>query len=214
MNKITFVVVSLATAVAFAQAPAKDAKAPAAAKDAKAPAAGAVAPAKAPADKAPAADSKAPAKMEMPKPPAEVADMGKKMAGTWNCTGEMMDMADPTKMNPMKGKIVWKLDADKAWIVGNLTEGKMKLTLMETYDAASKKWYRIGTDSAGGSETAWSDGGAKAVWTGEGRGMNMPAWKTRTTEEMVSDKEIKLTGEMSSDGGKKWMTAWSSDCKK
>jgi hypothetical protein len=188
MNKISFVVVSLATSVAFAQPKAADSKAPVAAP---------------------------PAKMEMPKAPAEVADLGKKLAGTYKCTGQMMDMANPGKMKDSKSTVVMKLDADKAWITADITVEKMKMHMMTTYDAASKKWYRVSTDNIGASSTAWTKGldGTKIVWDGEGRGMNMPAWKERTTEEMVSEKEMKMTGEASMDG-KTFQTMWTADCKK
>ena len=203
MNKISFVVVSLAASVAFAQAPAKT------------PATGAPATPKAPADaKAPVATP--PAKMEMPKAPAEVAELGKKVAGNYKCTGQMMDMANPGKMKDSKSTVAMKLDADKAWITADVTVEKMKIHMMTTYDGASKKWYRITTDNIGASGTAWSKGldGNKVVWEGESRGMNMPAWKDRLTEEMVSDKEIKMTGEASMDGGKTFATMWTASCKK
>lgn len=192
MHKITFALVTAATSVAFAQAPAKDAKPAMPAKDAKA----------------------APAKMEMPKPPAEVAQLAKTMAGTWKCTGTMADMADPSKMNPMKLNMAIKLDLDKMWINVAMT-GAFKGQMFMTYEPTSKKWYRTMVDSWGGSETSWSTGmkDNKAVWEGEGRGMGMTV-KSRTTEEMVSPKNIKMTGEMSMDNGKKWMTGWTADCKK
>ena len=202
MKKITFAIITCATSFAFAQgAGSGAAKAPEMKK----------------AD-APKADAKAaPAKkMEMPKPPAEVAELGKTLAGTWNCTGSAaMDMTDMTKMTPMKMKMVMKLDADKAWINAAMTGGMMKMNMMTTYDAMSKKWYRILTDNTGGSETSWSSGMAnnKVVWEGEARGMGMKPWKTRETEDMVSPKEVKLTGEMSMDG-KTWMKNWEASCKK
>lgn len=153
--------------------------------------------------------------MEMPKPPTEIADMGKKLAGTWKCTGTMMvDPADPTKMGPMKATITNKLDADKAWILGAVGGLPFKLTMMTTYDTLSKKWYRLYTDNIGGSETAWATvTGNKTVWEGDARGMNIKPWKSRLTEETVSDKEIKMTGESNMDG-KTWMKNWEATCKK
>jgi hypothetical protein len=207
MNKISFAIITCATSVAFAQgAGSGAAKAP---EMKKAPAADA---------KAPAADAKAPAakKPEMPKAPAEVAELAKMLVGTWNCTGNAaMDMADMTKMSPMKMKMVMKLDADKAWITASMAGGMIKMNMMTTYDAQSKKWYRILTDSTGGSEIAWSAGAQsnKVVWDGEARGMGMKPWKTRTTEDIVSPKETKMTGEMSMDG-KTWMKMWDASCKK
>lgn len=189
-KRITLAIVSLATSVAFAQAPAKDAKAP--------------------------ADAKAPITAAPPaKAPVEVADFGKKLVGNYKCTGQMMDPASG-KMKDGKSTIAIKLDAEKAWITGDVVVEKMKMHMMTTYDTVTKKWYRITTDNIGSSSTAWTKGpeGTKIVWDGEGRGMNMPAWKERTTEELVSDKEIKMTGEASMDGGKTYVTAYTADCKK
>lgn len=197
MNKLTFAIITCATSVAFAQGAGSGA-------------------AKAPEAKKAPVKAEPPKKMEMPKPPAEVAELAKGIVGTWNCTGNAaMDPTDMTKMTPTKMKMVMKLDPAKAWITAAMTGGGMTMNMMSTYDTQSKKWYRIITDSTGGSETAWSAGAQnnKVVWEGEGRGMNMKPWKTRTTEEIVSPKETKLVGEASMDG-KTWMKTWDASCKK
>ena len=210
MKKIMFAIVTCATSVAFAQGAGSGAAKAPEMKKADAPKTDAKA---APAD---AKKAEPPKKMEMPKAPAEVAALAKTLVGTWNCTGSAaMDMADPTKMTPMKLKMVMKLDADKAWITAAMTGSGMKMNAMTTFDAQSKKWYRILTDSTGGSETAWSAGvqAGKVVWDGEARGMGMKPWKARTTEDMSNPKEVKMTGEMSMDG-KTWMKSWEASCKK
>ncbi len=211
MNKLTLAMITFASTAALAQGAGSGAAKAPEAKKADAPKTDPKTP---PADAAKKAEP--PKKMEMPKPPAEVAELFKTVGGNWKCTGNAaMDPTDPTKMTPMNMKMAMKLDASKAWITGALDSGPMKMTMMVTFDTNSKKWYRILTDNTGGSETAWSAGMAnnKVVWEGEGRGMGMKPWKARTTEEMVSAKEVKMTGEMSMDG-KTWMKSWDSACKK
>ena len=198
MKNFTFAIITCATSVAFAQG------------------AGSGSAAKAPADaKAPAADAKkAPMKMEMPKPPTEVAEMAKTMAGTWKCTGTLFNPMDATQSMAAKMTMTTKLDPDKAWLLTTLTGLPTKMMIVTTFDAASKKWYRITTDGTGGSDTAWGTAtGTKTVWEGESRGMGMKAWKSRTTEEAVSPKETKMMGEMAMDG-KTWVKGWEATCKK
>ena len=210
MTKLTLAMITFASSVALAQGAGSGAAKAPEAKKADAPKADSKA---APAD---AKKAEAPKKMEMPKPPAEVAELAKTVGGTWNCTGSAaMDPTDPTKMTPMKLKMVMKLDADKAWVTGAMTGGGMKMNTMTTFDANSKKWYRILTDSTGGSEIAWSSGpqNGKVMWDGEARGMGMKPWKTRETEDMSNPKEVKMTGEMTMDG-KTWMKSWEATCKK
>ncbi len=164
-----------------------------------------------------------PPKMEMPKPPAEVAAMAKAMAGTWKCTGKVaMDPANPANMTDTKG--TWKatLDLDKYWIKGEWTStaGKMKARgiVYMTYDTNAKKWYRHAMDTMGMGAMEWSTGlpaGAaegKMVWEGDHHMMGM-MMKGRTTEE-VAAKSVTMTGEMSADGGKKWVTGMTMTCKK
>jgi hypothetical protein len=158
-------------------------------------------------------------KMEMPKPPVELAEMAKTLTGSWKCTGKAaMDPSDPTKMGDATMAMSFKLEPAKWWIKGEVS-GKsggvaFKGTMFTTYEAASKKWYRVMLDTMGGSETAWSTGmkDGKVVWEGEARGMM--SGKTRTTEDVTNPKDVKMKSEMSMDGGKTWMTGWEASCKK
>ncbi|MEO8705293.1 MAG: DUF1579 family protein [Kofleriaceae bacterium] len=172
------------------------------------------------AKKAPdAAKKEEPKKMEAPKAPKEIEDMAKTMAGTWKCTGKVaMNPADPTKMTDFTGtsKSAMATDLDKWWIKGDYT-GKfggmtMKGTMLTTFDATAKKWFRFSADNMGGSDwaSAAAATGTKIVWEGESRGMM--AGKTRSTEEMVG-KDFKMTVEGSADG-KKWATSMEMTCKK
>ena len=221
-TKIAVAVVLAFGGVAIAQ-PAKtpDPKAGSAAKPAD-PKAGTTTPAK-PADPkagAPATPAAPPVAM---KAPTEVADMAKAMAGNWKCTGKAaMDPANPANMTEFKGTYKAALDLDKYWIKGDWTSqmGKVKSRgiMYMTYDPAAKKWYRHGIDSMGMGGMEWSTGlpaGAKegkAVWEGDHHMMGMMV-KGRTTEE-VAAKSMKMTMEMSMDGGKKWMTGMEMTCTK
>src|SRR5258705_6767534 len=74
---------------------------------------------------APKADAKAEPAMKMPEPPKEVADVGKQMSGTWNCTGNVMGMDG--KASKMTAQMKSKVDDSKWWIVDNLdASGPMK----------------------------------------------------------------------------------------
>jgi hypothetical protein len=209
MKKLAMISISLAALVAVAHAgdsktaapaaPAKDAKAAPPAKDAK--------------------DAKAAPPAEMPKPSAELQDMGKKMAGTWKCTGQaFMDMKDPTKAMDVKGAITNKMDLDNWWIQSSLaTTGKMpfKFTSYTGYDAASKKWNRYGVDNMGGAREQSSMGmkDGKILWEGQSNSPMGPM-KLRDTEEMNKDGSFHTLGEMSMDGGKTWVKEHDVTCKK
>jgi hypothetical protein len=179
-------------------------------------------PAKAPAveaKKAPPAAAPAAAKMEVPKPPQEVADAAKLMVGTWKCTGKMSPGGDASKTMDVKATLTSKLDLDKWWITTTgITAGKPTFKWIEhvTYDSSAKKWFRIGGDNMGGSDTFSSTGPAdgKIVWEGEGR--NVQAGRTakvRFTETMAP-KEMKVLHEISMDAGKTWSTTLDGSCKK
>lgn len=155
-------------------------------------------------------------KMEM-KAPAELADMAKMMTGSWKCTGKATDPADMSKMIDMKMAMTMKLDLDKWWIVTTMTSPMFKGVSYTTYDPAGKKWYEFMMDSMGGSEATTSMGvkDNKVVWEGDSRSSMMPAMKVRNTHDMSTPKEgVKMTGEMSHDGGKTWMKSWEAVCKK
>lgn len=188
------------------------------------PKAGSAAKAPDPKAKAPEPKKEAPAApMAAMKPPQEVADMAKMMGGNWKCTGKgAMDPANPANMTEFKGTYKAALDLDKYWIKGEWTStvGKMKMRglMYMTYDAVAKKWYRHGMDNMGMGGMEWSTGlpaGAKEgkmVWEGESHMMGQ-MMKGRSTEEIAA-KSVKITAEMSMDGGKKWVTGMEMTCTK
>jgi hypothetical protein len=206
MNKLTLAMITFASSVALAQGAGSGAAKAPEAKKADAP--------KADAKAAPPADAKKAAEAMKMKAPPEVAEMAKSVVGTWKCTGTLINPMDGSTM-PAKMTMVNKVDADKAWITSTLSGLPNKMSMMATYDANSKKWYRIITDSTGGSDVSWaaSPAGGKMVWEGEGRGMNMKPWKTKITEETVSPKEVKMMGEYAIDG-KTYAKTWEAVCKK
>jgi len=158
-------------------------------------------------------DDKAPA-MVMPKPAKELADAAKGMIGNWKCTGKAV-MDPGSGPQPFTGNDRMSADLDKFWVKGDftMTMGKMKMKGVEyiTFDPAQKKWFRFAMDNMGGSETASSSD--MKSWTGEMRSMGM-TMKTKTTFEMASPKEFKVSSDMSMDG-KKWMSnAFEMTCKK
>jgi hypothetical protein len=172
-----------------------------------------------PAKKAPEPkkDEKKPEAMVAPKPAQELTDASKGMLGTWNCTGKMADMKDPTKSHDFKGTNKMSMDLDKFWIKGDMsmTSADMKGVTMKgteyiTYDAAAKKWTRLAMDNMGGSE--WMTSADMKSWDGEMHMMGM-TMKTRTKVD-ASAKELKVNSDMSMDG-KKWSTdAFTMVCKK
>lgn len=203
MKSFTKISIALAMTVGFTTvAIAGDAKAPDA-KDAK--------------KEAPKADAK---KMEPMKAPQEVTDMAKTMSGTWKCDGKMVtDMTKPTEMTPSKMTVKFKTDLAGWWIVGNMDSPMFKGTMYMTYDPTAKKWYSMMMDSMGGSESTTSAGmkDNKMVWEGDARSPmpGMAAAKVRETHDMSDMKAgVKMSGEMSMDGGKTWMKGWESTCKK
>ncbi len=153
---------------------------------------------------------------EAPKPAAELTDTLKAMAGTWKCTGTA-DMGGTTM--DVKATITHKRDLDGFWIQSNFvgTAGKMppfKFTMMTTYDAAAKKWWRTSVNGRGGHMTATgTQAGTKTTWEGDARMMGNDV-KVRDTEERVGPKEWKVLGESSKDGGKTWMKDHEATCKK
>ena len=162
---------------------------------------------------------KAPAKaMEMPKAPKEVADMAKAMTGTWNCTGKGM-MPDGSSID-MTGKFTSKSDLDAFWVHDTM-DGKMgkmafKFEAYSTYDAASKKWRKLGVDNMGGSSIATSDGmtGMKMDWAVDAVGP-MGAYMSKEHLDMSDAKAgNKVWGETSMDHGKTWHKDFEVVCKK
>lgn len=197
-----------ATAVTFAQkkgadpAPAKGATPAEPAKPAQ--------PAAKPAEGAPAA---APA---APTPPAQLDEI-KWLEGTWKCKGTVF-ASDMGPEHPVDGKMVYKRDLDKFWLVGTYTEKKTKqnpmpykMTEYVTHDG--KKWVSVSVDNMGGfGQSTGTAAGNTFSWQGTSSmgGMTMHG---RMTIEKKSDKELTLKGDMSMDG-KNWKPMFESTCKK
>jgi hypothetical protein len=209
MTKLTLIPLMIATLAGSVSADDKDKKAPAPPADKKAPPADKKAPDAKPVDTA----AKPP---EMPKPAPELVEMAKAMNGTWKCTGQA-DLGG--SMGDVKATISHKADLDNFWIQTSFTgtAGKLppfKFTMLTTYDAASKKFWRTRVTGRGGHAVEWGTAaGTKVSWEGDARMMGNDI-KTRETEEMVSPKEVHVVGEMSKDGGKTWTKDHDATCKK
>jgi hypothetical protein len=164
----------------------------------------------------PAAEKKAPDAAPAPmKPAPELTDMAKAMAGTWKCAGKA-EMSGV--MGDLKGTITHKADLDGFWIASSLTVGTGKSTFhgtfLTTYDAASKKFFRMSANSHGGHESEWGTVADKKVsWEGDGS-WGTKQVKLRGTEEAVSPKETHIVGEYSEDGGRTWKVDHDVSCKK
>lgn len=228
MKKFSIMMVSLvATAsLAFAQA-----KAPAgsgsAAPAAKAPAAGSAAgSAKAPAaGSGAAAGSAAPAaKMEMPKPPEEIKTTLKQMGTRMNCTGTTWGGPEGKTEMKMKSTGTQALALDGWFIKGAMTitmgEGKNKGTLKidsyMTWDGKLGKWRSIGAANDGSIMVGTSEmKDGKMSGMSDMYGGMMGDGKFRETGDMTDPKAgVKMTGEMSKDGGKTWNKVYEMTCKK
>jgi uncharacterized protein DUF1579 len=205
MKTLSMIAIAMTTLVGVANAgdPAKaaDPKAPAKAADPKAPAT----PAKA---AEPAA--------KMPEPPKEVAEVGKLVSGTWNCTGNVSGMDG--KSAKMTATMKTKVDDSKFWIVDDLAaKGPMnfKMQSFTTYDAAAKKWRRVSVDNMGTYMVGSSDGGKdKMEWNLDAQSPS-GASQFRDKIDMSDAKAgVKMTGEMSMDKGKTWKPVYDMTCKK
>lgn len=151
----------------------------------------------------------------MPKPPADITAVAKVMTGTWKCTGTAVGMDG--KEAPAKGTFKNKSDLDGWWITSSFTEtkkGGYKFTSFSSFDEKTRKWTKSMFDNMGGRETTESTGmkDNKVLWTGSASGP-MGAMQSRHTEDIVSPKEVKMSGEFSADG-KAWMKAYDMVCKK
>jgi hypothetical protein len=153
-----------------------------------------------------------------PKPPQEMADMIKGMSGTWRCTGTAEVMG---QMKDVKATITHKSDLN-GWYVrsdftGTVPKEKlppMKFTMYTTYDASTKKLWRVSVGGMGG-HTVFTGTMAdkKMSWEGDARWRDTDV-KVRNSEEVVSPKEVKVMGEYSKDGGKTWTKDHEATCKK
>lgn len=155
-------------------------------------------------------------KMEPPKPDQAFVDMAKGMSGTWKCTGTAEIMGN---MTDVKATITHKADLNGFWIRSDFTGQAAKLPPMKfvmytTYDAATKKLWRVQASAMGNHTTAVGTMADKKVtWEGDAHWMQGDV-KVRGTDEMVSPKEVHITGEYSKDGGKTWNKDHDATCKK
>jgi hypothetical protein len=156
--------------------------------------------------------AKAPA-MEMPKPPAELADMQKKMVGSWKCTGKAG--GPDGQMHDTAGTLQFSVDLDKWWSKASLTETgtktPYKFEAFTSYDAASKKWVEVSIDNVGGYSVSTSSD--MSSWTGSATAMGHTV-QTKSTRTHVSDKDEKIEDSMSMDNGKTWVPTVAVECKK
>jgi hypothetical protein len=217
MNKLALVLISLVSFVSLAAAQTPPAQTP----PAKAPAAPAKGAPAVPADKkaAPPAAAEKPAPPKAPEVPAELVAAGKSWGGAWKCTGQSM-IGD--QMMDVKATVTHAVDAtlNKFWIkttfVGTAPKmPPMKSTWYTTYDNTQKKLWRVNITARGGHTTAWGTIADKKVsWEGDSTWADGSTVKLRTTEEWVSPKELKVSGEASKDGGKTWGKELDATCKK
>ena len=155
-------------------------------------------------------------KAEPPKPAQEFTDMAKGMNGTWKCTGQAEIMGE---MKDVKATITHKLDLNGFWVKSDFTGTAaklppMKFTMYTSYDATTKKLWRVQVSAMGNHSTSVGTMADKKVsWEGDAHWM-VGDVKTRGTDEMVSAKEVKVTGEYSKDGGKTWNKDHEATCKK
>jgi hypothetical protein len=171
-----------------------------------------------PPDKAPVAPPQPAMPPKPPTPPQEIIDLGKAMAGTWKCTGSL-DLGG-TKLD-IKATITHKVDTtlNKFWIVSNFTGTAaklppMKFTMYTGYDNNSKKLFRMSANSMGGHNTTTATYDAKKImYEGDASGA-FGVSKVRNTEEMISPKEVHVSGEVSKDNGKTWAFDHDATCKK
>jgi hypothetical protein len=174
----------------------------------------------------PKADSKAnpkaapaDAKAAMPemKPPVELAEVAKAMTGTWHCKGQGADQA--MKMVDMTATLRYKLDIDNWWMRSSFEKsGKpsFRSESFTTFDPESKKWKRVVVESGGMWSTGESSGmkDNKIEWT---LTAHMPTGDMMFRDhEDVSDPKagVKMSGELSMDGGKNWLPVYTMACKK
>jgi hypothetical protein len=153
---------------------------------------------------------------DLPRAPAKLAQMTRQSGGAWKCSGSA---AVDGKQTALKAKMSVKLDTslDRWWIQGTFAEtrkGGIKYTSYTTLDEKTGRWHRVLVDNAGGYETVESAGGTtgKVDWEGVSRGPRGTA-KTKHHEEMVSAKEVKMWGELTTDDGASWQKSYDVTCK-
>jgi hypothetical protein len=160
------------------------------------------------------------AKPTMPTVPPELVEMAKATSGNWKCKGEAFEM-DGSK-TPVTATNKTKADLDKWWIsesmeVKGMKMGSFKMTSYTTFDAASKKWRRVGMDNWGGQMVGTAD----AAPMGKPMTFNLDTLGPQGAGQFrdhvdPSDMKagLKIWGEMSMDKGKTWMKVYEMTCKK
>jgi hypothetical protein len=156
-------------------------------------------------------------KMETPKPSQETLDAAKAMKGTWACSVTIHMNGQDMKST---GTITWKSDLDNFWLTGTFAGKKAKdnptpynFVEHRMYDANQKKWVSAMFDNSGSMGQMTGTAGDKKIdWEGKSMEGTMTMY-SKSTEEMVSAKEVKITGQMSMDG-KTFNPAYEVDCKK
>lgn len=151
--------------------------------------------------------------------PPELIDMAKAVTGTWKCKGESFER-DGSKVAITATNRV-KADLDKWWIAGTMDVKGMKtpfkMVTYTTYDAASKKWRRIGLDNEGGQMIGTADAtpmGQPMVFNLDTLGP-MGGGQFRDHVDPSDLKAgLKVWGEMSTDKGKSWTKVYAMTCKK
>jgi hypothetical protein len=156
----------------------------------------------------------------MPTVPNELIELAKVHSGTWKCKGESFER-DGSK-TPITATNKVKADLDKWWIaetleVKGMKMGAFKMTTYTTFDAASKKWRRIGLDNWGSQMVGTADAapvGQPMVFNLDSLGP-LGAGQFRDHSDPSDPKAgLKVWGEMSSDKGKTWNKAYEMVCKK
>jgi hypothetical protein len=164
------------------------------------------------------------APMAMPKPPTEIKDTLKAMGTRHNCTGVTWGGADGKTEMKMKSSDTNALALDGWWIKGSMTatmgEGKAKSTLKidsyMTWDAKAATWRSVGVANDGSvmvGTATMKDGKFDSM--ADMYGGMMGNGKFREHGDMTDPKAgMKMTGEMSVDGGKTWNKVYEMTCKK
>jgi hypothetical protein len=160
-----------------------------------------------------------PQEMKIPEVSEEMKAASKAMTGTWKCTGKVLaHMGHPERA--MTATMKWKADHDGYWLTGVYEEKKSKdnprpykFTEHRSYDAGKQRWVALSVDNMGGVGIMMAAGGTGAMkWEGKSEIGGMTLFG-RGTEELVSAREVKISGEMSQDG-KTWTQAYEATCKK
>jgi hypothetical protein len=169
----------------------------------------------------PTKEAKVAEKPSTPVVPPELVEMAKSASGTWKCKGEGMEMDGTKSIVTAVNKT--KVDLDKWWIVENLEVkgmkmGVLKITTYTTFDAASKKWRRVGLTNSGGQMVGTADAtpmGQPMVFNldtlGPGGGGQ---FRDHIDPSDLKGAGLKVWGEMTMDKGKTWMKAYEMTCKK